>query len=383
MLYRMLLSFSLFFALAGSSPDVQTQRVARLAAMPTATGEDGKVVAERKSEHFRFLYDPTRLSPAKVEEVVREAEASFKEIAALFPEVTYTEPIVIRLDARFRGATGYAAPGGKSGKGKFDVIGLRFEDLPTLGLSPAFLFRHELTHIFVGRWEDGKPNPGLSGSPLGEGIADLTADGRNRLGLPLSFAKHLQKEGAWIDMERLFLRPSGGRPPIARDGRTRYEDVLRWRIARYVEPSLFLSYVRSRIGWDKMREFYIDYARAARMKNPSDNLRAVFRRHLGELPEETFEKWQAAIDAAPEEPEANRRRLLSERAYAGVQWYDFLVAAERIPESEQTGIEAQFRALHADIADGKLDGSEGNLRQLLRRVEGAIVDTGAEQTTIL
>src|SRR5262249_12337843 len=144
-------------------------------------------------------------------------------------------------------------------------------------------------------------------------------------GLPLSFAKELKEHSAWIDPLRLFLDPPDGAPPRPVDGHLSYERVFRWRIERYVEPSLFLAYVRSRIGWEKMRGFYTDYARAAETRFPSDNLRAVFRRDLGELPEDFIREWQTAIDKAEHEPEADRLRWLSERAYSAVQWYDFLV----------------------------------------------------------
>src|SRR5690349_6475330 len=82
--------------------------------------------AERASEHFLFLYDPTHMTAAEVDEAGRRAEAALKAVAPLFPSVHYNDKITLRLDAEFRGATGYAAPGGKSGKSEKDFIGLRY-----------------------------------------------------------------------------------------------------------------------------------------------------------------------------------------------------------------------------------------------------------------
>ncbi|MBW3624538.1 MAG: hypothetical protein KY468_14120 [Armatimonadetes bacterium] len=378
---RILLLPWLLFAFVGASPN--SEMPSEMKPMPPMgeSAEKQPESAELKTEHFRFLYDPRRMSDGRVKEAAREAVVSFKEVAALFPEVRYTEPITIRLDARFRGATGYATPGGVSGKGKRDAIGIRYEDLPTLGLTPGFLFRHELAHLFAGRWEKDRPDPTLSGAALGEGIADLVAGGRNRLGLPLSFAKYLQQQDAWAPPLRLFLFPRSGRPPINGKGPLEYEEIFQWRIARYVEPSLFLEYVRSRIGWKKMRQFYIDYTRASQTKQPADNIRTVIRRHTGLLPEELFAQWQAAIDQAPEEREDNRQRWLSERAYAGVQWYEFLILRKLIPEADRPGIDAQFRALHAEIAARRLDAAEKALAAVLERVK-RVSDGAATQNIV-
>jgi hypothetical protein len=330
--------------------------------------------AERTSEHFLFLYDPTHMTPAQVDEAGRQAEAALKDVAPLFPNVHYTDRITMRLDAEFRGATGYAAPGGKSGKSDKDYIGLRYEELPMLGLTPGFLFRHELTHLFAGRWDTGKPSQNLAGGALGEGIADMVANGRNQLGLPLSFAKYLEDQGIWTAPEDLFLDNPRLGLPRARNRRLDYRDVLKWRIQWYVEPSLFLEYLKSRIGWDKVRDFYIDYSHASETRNPygvSDAIRVVFRQRTGKLPEEFFKEWQRAIRQAPDETAANRLRWLSERAYSLVQWYEFLVAGKAIPNPETTGIEADLKSLHQLVDSKHLDEAEKKLNAVMHRIEDA------------
>jgi hypothetical protein len=327
--------------------------------------------AEAKTEHFRFLYDPNRLTSVQVGNAETLAETAFKDVSSQFPNVRYSEPILIRLNAHFRGATGYAAPGGASGKGKVDFIGLRYEELPLLGLSPSFLFHHEITHLFAGRWENGEPNRRLAASALGEGLADLVANGRDEQGLPLSYARYLDEKGVWADPEDLFLDPPGGGPPQPQRGLLNYSDVLKWRIERYVEPSLFLAYVKQRIGWEKMRGFYVDYSEAAFVRNPSTDLRRVIRRYTDAVPEDFFDDWRRAMRAAPEEADANRLRWTSERVYSAVQWYEFLVLGKVIDEADQPGIEADLKSLHQEVAARRLDAAEAHLRSTLQRIASA------------
>ncbi len=323
-------------------------------------------VKEKRSEHFRFLYNPDRLKEPQVSGAVTDAESAYKTLQGLFPYVHYTEPINIRLDAEFRGATGYAAPGGIKRKGTRDSIGLRYADLPTLGLTSNFLFLHEITHLFTARDEQGRMLPGSS---LSEGIADLVAEGRNGLGLPLSFAKYLRKQEEWQEPFRLILYPASGAPPTPRRGPLRYDQVLRWRIRHYVEPSLFLAYVRETYGWDKTRAFYLDYTLHAAARFPADEWRTTFRRTLGKLPEDVAREWNAAMDMAPEETEVNSHRWLSERAYALVQWYEFLIAGKAIPKEEQAGIEADLRRLNGEVAARHLLAGETQLKTLQDRIE--------------
>jgi hypothetical protein len=328
-------------------------------------------VAERSTDHFRFLYDPDRLTKDQAIEAGEIAEKAFADVSKRFPNVKYDNRIVIRLDAHFRGATGYAAPGGISGKGKIDAIGLRYEDLSYLGLTPSFLFHHELTHLFSARWENGTPEPFMAGSALGEGLADYVADGRNEMGLPLSYAKYLRDQDFWANPLSLFLNPPGGGPPRQHEGRLDYSDVLRWRIERYVEPSLFIAFVSQKIGWDKVRDFYLDYARSARANQPSTELRRVIRTATGSLPEDFFSEWRKAMDAAPKDETENRDRWQSERAYAAAQWYDFLVAGKAIGESDESGIESDFKKINEEIAAQKRAQAEGDLKAVIARVAAA------------
>ncbi len=323
-------------------------------------------VATLNSERFHFLYDPARMTAAQAEAASQEAEAAWKDLAPLFPDVRPSRRITLRLDARFRGATGYATPQ-KSGP---DAIGIRYADLPMLGLTPEFLFRHELTHLFTARGMGSLSGARVPQSAFTEGIADTLAGGRNRLGLPHSFARSLSRLPEWEPLPRL-LRDRDYGPPIRKGRAPDYEDVLKWRIRRYVEPSLFLQFLRDRYGWEKTRAFYTDFGFASGTRFPGDSYPAVFRRNCGEPVETVLAEWDAAVSKAPEDPAGDRLRLLSERVYSAAQWYEFLVAGKGIPEADQPALEGDLTALNRAVAERRLDEAETRLAALLKRIERA------------
>jgi hypothetical protein len=325
----------------------------------------GVMGAGFSSAHFQYSYDASQLSRAEAESAAGDAERAFAYNQEWFPG---TGPSLIRCDLtpRFVGATGYAQPDQRPPR-----VAVRIPDLAYLGLDQAYVFRHEVAHVFSGR---------LASGPMGEGLADLVAGSFGDLPLSPWWGSALLSAGLWVDPDALFV--SGEYPAST-------ELDARQRIASYTEPALLLQYLSGRFGFEKVLEFLPDYGRARRsmVSNSVGARRRGFRPPDPEAVTKSFEKhfgrswpdlradWEAKM-AAGGGSEADRRRLvIGQKTYAAIRNFEMWLIGQRGSASRErtaaireafTNVNTALRAKQLGEAEERLRLAQGLVNNLKR-----------------
>jgi hypothetical protein len=336
-----------------------------------------------KSERFDLVYDPARLSEQQAKEAGRladEAWARCKERFGTAPDARIT----IDLNPDFTGATGFFRPGGRTAAGRTvpPLIGVRLSELDYLGLSPEYVFTHEIAHWFSGP---------LAGSSLGEGIADWAAG--EYAGIPLRpwWGKVLREAGLWVEPHAYF---------VTGEFEESREVDARNRTAGYAEAALLVQYLVDRFGWAKVGEFAAEYARvrgplnsnAARRNLPAPEpprfrdrrrertpetdprrppnpteVEAVFQRSFGESWNALRTDWQRRMDPDSAPADAAERLVLSFRTYGAIRNYEMWLIEQkpRPSEKSQKLVREAFERVNAHLRRGELQAARDRLAEAL------------------
>jgi hypothetical protein len=334
----------------------------------------------RTTDRFDVVYDPARLTGEQVDEAVRLAEAGWAQCLQRFGEAPEGR-VRLLLTPDFTGATGFARGAGtRRGQQGQALVGVRFAELDYLGLDPDYVITHEIAHVFSGD---------LAGSALGEGIADWAAGGYNGIPLRPWWGTALMDGGLWIDPEALFIH--GEFPAnLGLDARI--------RTAQYVQSALLVDFLVRQFGWERTREFAVEYDRVRGRLNSNDARRFLelppnFRLREGQadprdLPRaesvrEVFEKhfetpwagvrgaWLAEIAADPMPPGPAERLIVGQQVYGAIRSYEmWLLAAEEPPaETQQSLVREAFTAANNRLRQGNAAAA----REELQRAQTAVL----------
>jgi len=330
---------------------------------PVQRLEAGKSTAKLASEHFDFVYAPDRVNEAQAREAARVSEAAWVRCRELFGGAPDYR-LRIDLTPEFTGATGFFRPGDPKAKdpSRHPFIGVRLSELDYLGLSPEYVFTHEIGHWFSGP---------IAGSSLGEGVADWAAGGYSGIPLRPWWGKALKSAGLWVEPEAYF---------VTGEYRESNEVDARSRTASYAESALLVEYLVERFGWPKVREFALAYgevrgplaSNAAR--KGQGGIPAVPRgRYRSQPPsvdprqppnarmvEALFEKlgaswpvlrteWEKRMEADPVPTAPAERLVLGFETYGAIRNYEMWLLGQRTPPGPKT--RATIRAAFVKVND--------------------------------
>ncbi|MBI3944626.1 MAG: hypothetical protein HY321_01785 [Armatimonadetes bacterium] len=334
------------------------------AAPPRAAALDAAIVPEGRAEsvHFRFRYDPAKLTPAGIAAAIAAAEQGYDECARAFPVGGLRRKIEVNLTPAFVGATGIADPARHS-------VAVRVSDLDYLGITLPYVMTHEVAHVFTGAElaarGAGRGNPT---GPWSEGIADFTAGGFGDIPLGDWWAAALRAAGLWADPRWLVngsLQPSG-------------VDFVAERASTYGQAALFIRYLVAEHGRAAFYRFYASYSvevarqKAARSRSrlprsatDRAGIALLFRRHFGADGETLLARWEARLAGAEMPVELGKRLALHQHIYGSVREFEIRYAREAgrgtADEAAAAAARAEFQQANAALRAGDLAAATAHL----------------------
>ena len=375
----LLLSLPLLFSLAGIGAQAAAARPVQY------LGPSERGMARLETEHFELVYSPRKVTAAEAGDAERLAEAAWTRCNRLM-SAPPAPHLRIDLTPNFLGATGFYRPGNSSSRdpNQRPMIGVRYGDLPYLGLSGEYVLTHEIGHAF---------SADIAGSSLGEGVADWAAG--TYAGIPMEqwWAQALQSDGLWINPEAFFITGNF-------ESRPEVDAVI--RTAQYAESGLLVQFLVNRFGWTAFHTFAKEYGAARgtldsnedrrllpaprryrpnagpradepdpRVPPDASAVRATFQRNFGQSWEHLREAWEAQIRAAKQPAGAAERLVLSYEIYGAIRNCEMWMVRNRVSAEAEDfqPIREAFTKANSELAQGHVSEARKGLTVAKSRME--------------